>query len=59
MTKEKPKPYQILLRGYEIKKMEDLIKHYEKSIYTRFARADIIRIALNQLYEKIFKNKQR
>lgn len=55
MTKEKTKPYQILLRNYEKKMMDDLIKHYEKQVPTRFTRADIMRIALNELHKKMVK----
>ena len=53
------KPYQILLRGYEIKKFEYLIKYYESRIPTKFTRADIVRIAINELYEKAKRNEGR
>ena len=55
---KKAKPYQILLRDYEITKMKRLIKYYEKEIGSRFTRADIIRIALNNLYNVKFKKIQ-
>ena len=53
----KPKPYQILLRSYEIKKFDRLIKYYESIVHTRFARADIVRIAINELYNRKIKQK--
>lgn len=59
MKQEKIKPYQILLRYYEKQKLDDLIAYYEKEVPTRFTRADIIRIALNELHKNIFRKRGR
>lgn len=45
--KQKTKPFQILLRGYDITKMEELIKYYENKVPTNFCKADIMKCVKN------------
>ena len=51
----KAKPYQILLRSYEVKKFNKLIKYYESILPTKFTRADIVRIVISELYNSKIK----